>query len=411
MRPPIHAAILLALCGAVHAGPATTVAWNGHRGAVTFTFDDSYPSQLRHVVPAFDKRGIRATFFMVGSSWTSDRDAWIQAARDGHELGNHTLTHASLGGLDSAGVEREISGMADTLRAADSSIEAVTIAYPYCATTELIDRIADRQSIIARTCGWNPLYDPRFGWNEPPAKWMEATSLGITDTATVRQALTEIDRTDSAGAWLVTLNHGIMDQSYGPISDTALEAMLDRAIARKLWIATYQEVAAYWRASKVLDTARAVATSSGWTMAWRSPHRRMPRSVPLRVRFDTTVFGAAFTVSQAGRAIARESDGSCIVDFMALSLQVGAPPAGAIPRRTKGARVLRRDGGIAVQGLDADAWEWELRAADGSRSVSGRARLAEGEDLAIDAPAGGVSILRLRSSTGSVLVARVAPTP
>lgn len=405
----ISTLLYLAIPAALAAGPVSTVPWNGHRGAISFTFDDSYPSQLRYVVPALDKRGIHATFFMVGSSWTSDRAAWIQAARGGHELGNHTLTHASLGGLDSAGVEREISGMADSLRAADSSIQAVTIAYPYCATTDLIDRISDRQAIVARTCGWNPLYNPRYGWNAPPAKWMEATSLGITDTATVRQALTEIDRTDSAGAWLVTLNHGIMDQSYGPISDTAVEAMFDRALARNLWIATYQDVAAYWRASAVVDTARAVADADGWTVSWTSPHPRMPRSVPLRLRLDTATFGTSFSVRQDGAAIAPGADGAFVVDFMKLSLRVSSAPTAATRHAAARVRLRRIPSGLAIDGLEPGVWEASSILPSGRTAESWTLRAGTGSAPVVPESVRAVSVLRLRSATGTVMRILVPP--
>jgi len=395
---------LLSLCAAATAAPVKTVPWSGHKGAITFTFDDAYISQLKYVVPALDKRGIHATFFMIGSSWGENRDAWIQIARNGHELGNHTLTHASLGGLDSAGVEKEISGMADTLRAADPSIQAITLAYPYCATNELIDRIADRQNIVARTCGWDPRWNPRYGWAQPPAKWMEANSFGITDTATVRQALTEIDRADSAGSWFVTLNHGIMDNSYGPIGDTAVEAMFDRALAHDLWIGTYQEIAAYWRASQVMDTVTAKSTATGWSLDWTSPHPKMPRKVALRIRLDSTVFGTSVTVSQNGATIARETDGSYVIDFMLKTLSIakaGSTGIATVASDAGAARLVRSGKGLRVEGLRAGSYAWSLRNLAGRSLGGGRLSVAAGQDATVLPPASSrASLLLLRSPDG-----------
>lgn len=405
----IATSILLLSGICVAASHVSTVPWNGHRGAVTFTFDDAYVSQLKYVVPALDKRGIHATFFMIGSSWGANRDAWIKISRNGHELGNHTLTHASLGGLDSAGVEKEISGMADTLRAADSSIQAVTLAYPYCATSDLIDRIADRQNIVARICGWDPRWNPRSTWGGPPTKWMEANSIGITDTATVRAALTEIDRADSARSWLVTLNHGIMDNSYGPISDTAVESMFDRALSRDLWIGTYMEVAAYWRASAVMDAARATTVSDGWTLAWKSPHPRMPRSVPLRVRLDSATFGKSFSVWQDGKAIAPAADGSFVIDFMKLSLRVSTSPVG-VERREPTRAVLRRTtSGLVVEGLEPGIWRADLVLPSGRIVASLIQNVSAGASLSFTEAVRTFSLLRLRSAAGSELELRTPP--
>lgn len=402
-----HAITLLALCGALQAAPVSTVPWNGHRGAVTFTFDDGIGSQIKHVLPALEKRGMRATFFLVGNGFGSNRATWIEAARKGHELGNHTLTHASLGGLDSAGVEKEISGMADTLRALDSSVQAVTLAYPYCATNDLIDRIADRQNIVARTCGWYA----RFAWNEIPAKWMESTSFIVTDSATSREALTEIDRADSAGTWMVTLHHAIEDDDgYAPIPLKDLEAMFDRALEKKLWVATYQDAAAYWRASKALDTARATASGSGWTIAWKSPHKRMPRAVPVRVKLDTATFGRTFTVSQDGKVLAPESDGSYVVDFMKPSLQVSQSVRTTPRRPATSAQVRPHGASLEVVGLDDGEWRWELRSTDGSLLGSDRVVVAKNAALPIPAGTATVGLLRLRSSTGNVIDLRTLPT-
>jgi hypothetical protein len=63
------------------------------------------PSQLENVVlrralprfaEMFDRRGIKATFFIVGSDVARDaagRSQLTQLAKNGHELGNHTYTH------------------------------------------------------------------------------------------------------------------------------------------------------------------------------------------------------------------------------------------------------------------------------------------------------------------------------
>jgi len=397
---------LLSLCVSATAAPVKTVPWNGHKGAITFTFDDAYISQLKYVVPALDKRGIHATFFMIGSSWGENREAWIEIARKGHELGNHTLTHASLGGLDSVGLENEISGMADTLRAADPSIQAITLAYPYCATNELIDRIADRQNIVARTCGWDPRWNPRYGWFEPPTKWMEANSFGITDTATVRQALTEIDRADSAGSWFVTLNHGIMDNSYGPISDTAVEAMFDRALAHDLWIGTYQEIAAYWRAAQVMDTVTVKASATGWALSWASPHPKMPRQVALRVQLDSAVFGAVPTVTQNGTVIAREADGSYVIDFMQKALSVAKAGSTGIARSASdagAARLVRSGETLRVEGLHTGSYRWSLRNLAGQSLGNGGLSVAgdQGTMLLPHVPSGAL-LLVLRSEAGGL---------
>jgi len=148
----------------------------------------------------------------------------------------------------------------------------------------------------------------------------------------------------------VTLDHGV-GGDWLTITPTQADSMFDRAIARKAWIAPYQTVAAYWRASKVMDTVTAKASGAGWTMSWVSPHAKMPRKVALRVRLDTTVFGALPTLRQNGATIARESDSSYVIDFMQTSLQVTKAGATGVGRPVRVARAARPLNTIRLKGL------------------------------------------------------------
>jgi peptidoglycan/xylan/chitin deacetylase (PgdA/CDA1 family) len=385
MRSPLHGcAAALSLVCALHAAPVTTVPWNGHKGAISFTFDDGAPTQLTNVVPSLEKRGIHATFFVVGNSYGVNRSAWIKAAQDGNEISNHTMTHTNLTTVDTTVADSEITGMANTLRKLDPSIESVTLAYPNCATNDVINRIANREAIISRTCGWYA----RFPWNSTPSEWAATTSFIVWDDATSAEALTEIDMAANAGTWMVTLNHGV-GGDWGAVTVPQVDSMFDRALARDLWVATYQDAAAYWRASKTMDTARAVPSGNGWTLSWTSPHRRMPRQVKLRVKLDTTVFGPSPVVTQGGAPIVRETDGSWVVDFMKLSLQVVPKGATSIARASAstGIRVQRTAAGLAVKGLGEGRWRYRLATPSGRIAASGT--VASGPDGSIVLPANG----------------------
>lgn len=375
-------AAVLSLACALQAAPVTTVPWNGHKGAVSFTFDDGAPTQLVNVMPSLKRRGINATFFVVGNSYGTNLDGWLQAARDGNEISNHTLTHANLTTVDTTVADSEITGMANTLRKLDPSIESVTLAYPNCATNEAINRITNREAIIARTCGWYA----RFAWNSVPSEWAATTSFIVWDDATAAEALTEIDMAANAGTWMVTLNHGV-GGDWGAVTVPQVDSMFDRALARDLWVATYQDAAAYWRASKTMDTVRAVQAGNGWRLSWLSPHPRMPRQVKLRVKLDTTVFGPSPVLTQGGAPIARETDGSWVVDFMKLSLQVSPKGTTGIDYPTARAtvRVHRIANCLVAKGLGEGIWRYRLATPSGRIVAFGTA--ASGPDGSIVLPA------------------------
>jgi hypothetical protein len=78
------------------------VKWPGKiRTAVSLSYDDALNSQLDHAVPALNKHELRASFYLtLVSDAVRDRmDEWRRIARDGHELGNHTINHACSGSL------------------------------------------------------------------------------------------------------------------------------------------------------------------------------------------------------------------------------------------------------------------------------------------------------------------------
>jgi hypothetical protein len=87
--------------------PSATVAnpnlqvlpWAGFKAALTFTCDDSQPSQIQHW-PELQAIGAPLTFFVEPSTNTqAGYDAsWTAIAAAGSELGNHTWTHCPSGG-------------------------------------------------------------------------------------------------------------------------------------------------------------------------------------------------------------------------------------------------------------------------------------------------------------------------
>ena len=68
---------------------------NGCRGAVSLTFDDGNPTQLKRAIPLMEERGLRGTFYLsvkVGD-YMKRLEPWVEVAARGHEMGNHTKSH------------------------------------------------------------------------------------------------------------------------------------------------------------------------------------------------------------------------------------------------------------------------------------------------------------------------------
>ena len=72
-----------------------TKAWKGKKCSVVLTYDDALNVHLDNVIPALDSLSLKGTFYLTASSDAATKriNDWRNAARNGHELGNHTLYH------------------------------------------------------------------------------------------------------------------------------------------------------------------------------------------------------------------------------------------------------------------------------------------------------------------------------
>lgn len=93
-------ALLVAVSLACAATPIATFAWpHGARAAVSLAYDDALDSQLDNALPALNRHGLKASFYLQLSNPSVSRRMaeWRRAAQAGHELGNHTLFHQCSG--------------------------------------------------------------------------------------------------------------------------------------------------------------------------------------------------------------------------------------------------------------------------------------------------------------------------
>lgn len=76
--------------------------WQGKKCAVVLTYDDGYDQQLDNALPLLDSLELKATFY-ISAYFPAVKNRigeWRQAAVNGHELGNHTLYHPCIGGVN-----------------------------------------------------------------------------------------------------------------------------------------------------------------------------------------------------------------------------------------------------------------------------------------------------------------------
>ncbi len=72
---------------------------NQKKCTVCLTYDDGIDVDLDNVIPILDSLGFKGTFYIPGNSTSllNRMEEWRGIAKNGHELGNHTLFHPCFG--------------------------------------------------------------------------------------------------------------------------------------------------------------------------------------------------------------------------------------------------------------------------------------------------------------------------
>lgn len=238
-------------------------------GAVSLTFDDAIPCHITRVAPILDAHGLRGTFYVnPRADWVANAAAWRTVHADGHEIGNHTLSHPcsrnfgwnaaqGLEDMTLEEVEEDIRRGREALAAAIPAQTAHSFCYP--CYQDFVGRGPTRRSYVpivtkyhtaARGRG-ETFNDPRhadlhYVWSYPCERMSGAEMIGLCEQAA------------RSGGWAVLTFHGVGEAHLmvGESDFTALCAHLAHHRAR-LWTATFLDAAqriAAWRENVIFIT-------------------------------------------------------------------------------------------------------------------------------------------------------------
>lgn len=97
---------------------SSTVINNGNRetSKVAITIDDGAHGPLIHrTLDHLKEHNVRATLFPMGSWVKQEPEVWQRAVNEGHELGNHTYSHAFLSTVSDEKVREELNGWQESV--------------------------------------------------------------------------------------------------------------------------------------------------------------------------------------------------------------------------------------------------------------------------------------------------------
>ncbi len=111
----LAAAMVFSVTAVLCGSPALAAEENGDYKLLALTFDDGPSKYTSYLLDELAKRDAHCTFFMVGTCAAQRPEVLKRMADEGHQLGNHTYSHAS---LNTSNVTSQLSGCRKYLVAA-----------------------------------------------------------------------------------------------------------------------------------------------------------------------------------------------------------------------------------------------------------------------------------------------------
>ena len=193
---------------------------------VVLTFDDGPdPEFTPQVLDVLGRRGVRATFFMIGSRVERDPEIVRRVAAEGHEIGNHSFSHSDLSKLVPRRVDLELEAT-NLLLEATTGRRTLLFRPPYHAD----DVPGTNEDVVSVTAGQrNGL--STVGSTIDPCDWDGPTAARIVEVV--------VDQATSADGGVVLLHDGGGDRSQ---TVAALEPIVDSLRGRGFRFAQVRDV-------------------------------------------------------------------------------------------------------------------------------------------------------------------------
>jgi hypothetical protein len=261
---------------------------------------------------------------------------WRAAQKEGHELGNHSVTHQESQLLSPAQAVIEVDNAQSFLQD-NFGKPMLDFSYPEGFYTQPLYSEVAKKTFIARSVSGNTinprdelLYVPTSG----PLDWFDVSSHeggakcdGNIAPCPVETYAGWIDTTISKQSWTGVLFHGIgNDTGYNPVSVSVFTSVLDYAKSKSddVWIAPFVEVGAYLKATEIMSRVVAITRppspsevlsgqiKDNWAFYWDTPSI-YPKGATVRVMIE---FPEGYNrVSQGGKKVLTNSDGTYTISM------------------------------------------------------------------------------------------------
>lgn len=178
---------------------------------VALTFDDGPAESTEELLGILAARRVRATFFLVGENVAKYPELVRREHAAGHELGDHSYTHADLGTASKKKVMEELTRTQDAIRQA-SGVTPVLLRPPYGSMSKRLTGITREMGLAQVLWTVDPL-----DWEHRNTRYVEKRVLKAVKPGyvvlmhdihptTVKAVPTIIDRLAAEGYVFVTVS-------------------------------------------------------------------------------------------------------------------------------------------------------------------------------------------------------------
>ncbi len=127
---------------------------------IALTFDDGpHGTNTPRLLDILKKRNVKATFYVVGTNSKRYPDILRRMVAEGHEIGNHTMSHGSMTKMSTDELRRDLSQAHQAIVSA-TGVAPRTVRPPYGATNTSI------KNLIKSEFGY-----PSIMWSVDPEDW------------------------------------------------------------------------------------------------------------------------------------------------------------------------------------------------------------------------------------------------
>ncbi|HVN16952.1 MAG TPA: polysaccharide deacetylase family protein, partial [Anaerolineales bacterium] len=237
-------------------------------GALSFTFDDGYTTQVSVGVAFLNARGWKGTFFVITDpDWINGHvswSTWRTVAAQGHKIESHTVTHQDLTTLTDDQVQYELSQSQIDINQNVPGQSAIALAYPNTSSNSTVQAIAAEYYVAARGgyadegayLNYYQTGQDQFGsWS--PVNFYDVGSMS-------GDGIDSSNLSFQNNLNLATLRHGWLDIHFHKIDDaTPFGSVLDyiQGIQQNYWIDTFSNIARYMK-ERMNSTVQVITDTS-----------------------------------------------------------------------------------------------------------------------------------------------------